>query len=205
MTIPQAPPPPPAGFQPSENTGALLRFVVHSYNPQSVTPFGVKSEVVVDVDVIADSEQAGEGFTQIKLSGKALAPQLGQVVGQEVFGRLAAKPGQNANPAMWLDVLRPGDEAIIERWRSGMRAATTPTHAPRRQPDYRNEPAWQDDPARPSDPPHAPPQDPATQYAPPAGNGAPRAPEPAGAPTYRPPTYGSDVPLPPEPPDEPPY
>lgn len=184
MTIPQAPPPPPAGFQPQANVGALVRFVVRSYDPKAVTPWGARPQVVSDVDVIADSEQAGESFSEIKLSGKTLAPQLGQVVGREVFGRVAAKPGQNANPAIWLDVLRPGDEQIIQRWRVDARAGTSAT-APARQHDYRNEPDWQDN-STPPPPTEVP------------ANGAQRGSEPVAS-GYVPPSYGQPAD------DEPPY
>jgi hypothetical protein len=122
--FPTAPPPESSLFKPSEHVGALIRVFVTDYAPQAETPFGVRAEALVDVDVIEDPNggAAGEHYDALRWSGKMLAPQLGAVVGGEVFGRLAAWPGRNANPAIYLDVLKAGDDRLIEAWKADQQA-----------------------------------------------------------------------------------
>lgn len=119
-SFPTAPPPGASLFKPSEHVDALVRIFVTDFNPQADTPYGVRAEVLVDVDVIEDPHgaMAGDHFDALRWSGTMLAPQLGAVVGSEVFGRLAAWPGRNANPAIYLDVLRAGDDRLLEQWQA---------------------------------------------------------------------------------------
>lgn len=199
--IPQAQPPAPAGFQPSNEIGALVRFVVHSYDPAAITPWETRPEVQCEADIITGSHLAGQHFGPMKLSGKMLAPQLGGHVGQgEVFGRLAEQPGRNANPAVYLGPLMPGDEAIVQQWRASTQGAMAdpwaapqqdqaPAPPPAPQP-YAGQPpqpygAPPPPPQQPSQHPAYPPQQPQPQAWPPAPSGPPYQP-PAPAPQPQP-------------------
>jgi hypothetical protein len=117
-TFPGAPEPPkPDTFKPSEQTGSLVGFRVLKFDEQAETPWGARPQVVVDVTVIVGRDQ-GKHWTDLQLSGTLLAPQLGQCVGREVYGRMAERPGgRNANPPMFLADLWPGDQELLAQWR----------------------------------------------------------------------------------------
>jgi hypothetical protein len=213
MTTPDAPgapitvPPPPAKsneFQPSDEIGALVRFAVHSYDPNAMTPWGARPEATCTVDILDGSHLAGRTFGPMKLSGKMLAPQLGQYVGGVAYGRLAEQPGNNANPAVYLAGLRQGDEDMINRWRAAhadgagqppgqqpQQGQPAPTQQPygQAQPGYGQPPAQQQPyPQQPQQqqPPAQPyPQQPPPQY-------------PPQPPAYQPPTYGQPQQQPPQ-------
>jgi hypothetical protein len=140
---PTAPPPPKAeGFQIGEHVGSLLAVTAFSYEPKAQTPWGVREQVIADIVVLAGQKQQGMEFNQVRLSNKKLAPQLAQVLHQQVFGRVVAEATGQANPAVYLGGLNPGDEQIIDSYRASQGRPAQPNVAPY-QHQYQREPEWQ--------------------------------------------------------------
>lgn len=124
-TGPGAPPPPAGGggIKFSEHVGDLVWVKVLRYDPNFIGNFGAKPAVVLDVEVLTGRSEVGERFTNGLYSNVILVDQLKDAVGTEVFGRVAAKPGRNANPAIYLDSPWPGDEQAVSAFLARMGAA----------------------------------------------------------------------------------
>jgi hypothetical protein len=119
-TGPGAPPPPPSQGGPrlSEHVGDLIYVKVLRYDPEFITRNGVKPAVFLDVEILDGRSDVGTPYYDALFSNVILVSQLQQAVGQEMFGRIGARPGNNANPAIFLDSPRAGDERIIEAFLS---------------------------------------------------------------------------------------
>ncbi len=117
-----APPPPSGGF--GTLIGALVFIDVHNFEPQAVTPFGIKDQAQVTIRVIdhpTDPAQNGQS-TGTPITNVVLVGQLRNLVGQTALGRLVYGKQTQGNPPVKLDPPTPADEAKADQFLAGQGA-----------------------------------------------------------------------------------
>lgn len=163
----KAPPPASNGFAPL--IGSLVLVEVHSFEPQAVTPFGVKDQCQITIFVVdhptnpsMNGQVIGTPVTNVILVG-----QLRSQVGQTVLGRVAYGKQTNANPPVKLDDPTPADEAMADQYLAANPPGARTAAAPPVQQPY-----------QPAPPTYQPQQ----QFAPPPGYPQGSPVQPVGAP-----------------------
>lgn len=116
--------------------GSLLVIDVLGYEPGTVTQFGPKDPVRVNLGVV-DGQRAGESIPDALLFGGNIIGRLKGVVGQKVLGRLTqgqAKPGQKP-PWLLLDPTDADVEAGAQflTWQATQQLTPQPAPQPAQQ------------------------------------------------------------------------
>lgn len=185
---PGAPPPIPEGLQLSQHVGDLVWIKVLSVDPAFEGKFGTKPALIMDIEPLTGSA-AGQRTAAGIFTNVLLVKQLSQSVGQDLFGRIQAQPGNNANPAIYLAPPAPGDEQYVNAFLARNGGPAAPTPAQPSAPTYAQPaPAPYAAPAQVPYGAPAPAQTPAygqQPYMPPNGHGQPAV--PAGMPPASPP------------------
>lgn len=112
---PGAPPPAPegGGLKLSEHIGDLVWAKVVRYDPSFTGKFGTKEAIILDIEVVEGRSEVGIRYPSSLHTNGILVGQLQNAIGTEMFARVGARQGQNANPAIFFDSPRPGDEAAV--------------------------------------------------------------------------------------------
>lgn len=120
-----APPPPSGGFGPL--VGALVLIEVHSFEPQAITPWGLKDQAQVTIRVVehpTDPMMNGQTIGT-PVVNTVLVSQLRSLVGQTTLGRVVLGAQTKGNAPVKLDPPTPADEAKADQF-----LAANPAGAP---------------------------------------------------------------------------
>lgn len=186
------------------HVGELVWLRYLGFERDAQLPWGVKDAIRVSWEVLT-GPNAGERVEDTQLSNVILVRQFkDEQAPTDRFGRVAAQPGRQASPAIYLGNPAPGDEVTINAWlarQGGQPQQPIPGPQPQPAPQtqqppsgYTGQPAYGQPPyGQPSQQPQQAPWYPPQQQAPPA-NGQPPA-APAGMPPTAPPPAHDDIPF----------
>lgn len=120
-------------FSPSNHVGAVVLFAVRALHPNLPGSFGTRDAIECGVDIITESgspSPVSRRFEDVLVYGAALVPELADKIGQQVLGRLMAKPSKNPQPTIVLEPCTDQEKELAREYvaRMGLQD-TTPKSA----------------------------------------------------------------------------
>lgn len=106
-------------FSPSDHVGAVVLIAVRAFHSQLPGSFGTRDAVEAGVDIISEPRNpvmAGQRYENVLLYGVALVDELKDKAGQQVLGRLMAKPTRNPQPVIVLEDATEAEKQVARQY-----------------------------------------------------------------------------------------